>query len=69
MMAPHNRDETLSLEEELKNLLHFKEYCTWAIVPIRGSLNNKNSAPNTNSGSEIMEGYTKEDFILFGDRK
>lgn len=69
MMAPHNRDETLSLEEELKNLPHFKEYCTWAIVPIRGSLNNKNSAPNTNSGSEIMEGYTKEDFILFGDRK
>lgn len=69
MMAPHNRDETLSLEEELKNLLNFKEYCTWAIVPIRGSLNNKNSAPNTNSGSEIMEGYTKEDFILFGDRK
>ena len=69
MMAPHNREETLSLEEELKGLPNFKELCTWAIVPIRGSLNNKNSAPNESSGSEVMEGYTKEDYILFGDRK
>lgn len=69
MMAPQNREETLSLEEELKSLPYFKEYCTWAIVPIRGSLNNKNSEPNNSSGSEIMEGYTKEDYILFGDRK
>lgn len=69
MMAPHNREETLSLEEELKSISNFKEYCTWAIVPIRGSLNNKNSEPNASSGSEIMEGYTKEDYILFGDRK
>ena len=69
MMAPHNREETLSLEEELKSLSYFKEYCTWAVVPIRGDLNNKNSAPNMSSGSEIMDGYTKEDYILFGDRK
>lgn len=69
MMAPHNRNETLSLEEELKNLPYFTEYCTWAIVPIRGDLNNKNSQPDMSSGSEVMEGYTKEDFILFGDRK
>lgn len=69
MMAPHNREETLSLEEELKNLPNFKELCTWAIVPIRGSLDNKNSAPNNNSGSEIMDGYSKEDYILFGNRK
>jgi len=69
MMAPHNREETLSLEEELKDIPFFTEYCTWAIVPIRGSLNNKNSEPNMSSGSEIMDGYTKEDYILFGDRK
>lgn len=69
MMAPHNRDETLSLEEELKNIPHFKEYCTWAIVPIRGGMNNKNSQPNSGSGSEIMDGYTKEDYILFGNRR
>jgi hypothetical protein len=69
MMAPHNREETLSLEEELKALPHFTDYCTWAIVPIRGGLDNKTSAPNQGSGSEIMEGYTKEDYILFGDRK
>jgi organic radical activating enzyme len=69
MMAPHNREETLSLEEELKLLPYFKDYCTWAIVPIRGGLDNKNSQPNLKSGSEVMIGYTKEDYILFGDRK
>lgn len=68
MMAPQNKEETLSLEAELKELPNFKEYCTWAIVPIRGGLNNKNSTPESNSGGEIMEGYTKEDFILFGSR-
>ena len=69
MMAPHNREETLSLEEELKQIPYFTSYCTWAIVPIRGSLENKNTTPDSASGSEIMEGYTKEDYILFGDRK
>jgi len=69
MMAPNNREETLSLEEELKALPHFTDYCTWAIVPIRGGLDNKNSKPNQGSGSEVMEGYVKEDYILFGDRK
>lgn len=69
MMAPHNKEETLSLEEELKNIPNFVNYCTWAIVPIRGGLDNKNSKPNFGSGSEIMEGYTKEDYILFGDRR
>jgi len=69
MMAPHNREETLLLEEELKNIPFFTDYCTWAIVPIRGSLANKTSDPKEGSGSEIMEGYTKEDYILFGDRK
>ena len=69
MMAPHNREETLSLEEELKTLPHFSDYCTWAVVPIRGGLDNNTSSPNSGSGSEVMEGYTKEDYILFGNRK
>ena len=69
MMAPHNKEETLSLEEELKSIPNFKEYCTWAIVPIRGGLDNNTSTPNASSGSEIMDGYTKEDYILFGSRK
>lgn len=69
MMAPHNREETLSLEEELKQLPNFVDFCTWAVVPIRGGLDNKTSEPNQGSGSEVMEGYTKEDYILFGDRK
>jgi organic radical activating enzyme len=68
MMAPHNRDETLSLEAELKSLPNFVDYCTWAIVPIRGGLNNNKSTRGKNS-SEVMEGYTKDDYLLFGDRK
>ena len=68
MMAPENREETLSLEEELKALPYFKEWCTWAIVPIRGTLENKNISVGTGAGSEVMDGYTKEDYILFGDR-
>lgn len=68
MMAPDNREETLSLEEELKALPYFKEWCTWAIVPIRGTLENKNISVGTGAGSEVMDGYTKEDYILFGDR-
>lgn len=69
MMAPHDRDEALILENELRNIPEFVNYCTWAIVPIRGGLDNKNAKPGTTSGSEIMIGYTKEDYILFGDRK
>ena len=69
MMSPQNREETLSLEAELKALPYFADWCTWAVVPIRGGLDNKNSKPNSTSGSEVMEGYTKEDYILFGDRK
>jgi pyruvate-formate lyase-activating enzyme len=69
MMPPHCRDEAMLLEEELKAIPDFVNYCTWAIVPIRGSMENKLSLPNSNSGSEIMKGYTKEDYMLFGDRK
>lgn len=68
MMAPHNRDEALSLETELKALPYFTDYCTWAIVPIRGGLNNNTSKPLNGSGSEIMDGYTNHDYTLFGDR-
>lgn len=69
MMAPHNREETLSLEEELKSIPNFAQYCTWAIVPIRGDLTNNQSKPSTGSGSQVMEGYSKDDYTLFGDRK
>ena len=69
MMSPQNREETLSLEEELKALPYFKDWCTWAVVPIRGTLENKNITTGVGAGSEVMEGYTKEDYILFGDRK
>lgn len=70
MMTPDRREETLSLEEELKNLPHFTNYCTWSIVPIRGGTNNKNADPTDRSSwEEVMNGYTNEDYILFGDRK
>jgi hypothetical protein len=69
MMAPQNREEAMSLEEELKALPYFKEFCTWAIVPIRGSLNNKNAVRGEHIPDEVIKGYTKEDYILFGARK
>jgi organic radical activating enzyme len=70
MMPPHCKEETLSLEEELKELPYFADWCTWAIVPIRGGLDNKNIQKGSGlGGDEIMEGYAPEDFILFGDRK
>ncbi len=69
MMPPHCRDEAMILEEELKAIPEFINYCTWAIVPIRGSMENKISLPTNGSGSEIMEGYSEEDYLLFGDRK
>lgn len=69
MMAPHNREETLLLEAELKELPYFKDYCTWAIVPIRGGLSNNKSTPESNNGGEVMEGYTDDDYLLFGDRR
>ncbi len=69
MMAPHNREETLLVEEALKAIPNFVNYCTWAVVPIRGSLDNNSTLPDKASGSDIMIGYTKEDYILFGDRK
>lgn len=69
MMAPHNHNEALSLEEDLKLLPYFKEYCTWAYVPIRGGLNNKNIPKGSGLGSdEVMLGYTEDQFKLFGNR-
>lgn len=69
MMPPHCVDQALELESALKAIPYFTEYCTWAMVPIRGSMDNNRSEPNHGSGSEIMAGYAKEDYILFGDRR
>jgi organic radical activating enzyme len=68
MMAPHNRDEAMLLENDLRNIPEFTNYCTWAIVPIRGGMSNKIAKPGQASGDEIMAGYTPEDFKLFGAR-
>ena len=42
---------------------------TYIAKNIYNGLENNISEPNLTSGSEIMEGYTKEHYILFGDRK
>lgn len=57
MMKPGDQALVLALEEELFKIPKFKEYCTLAIVPIRGQW-----------GTYIVDGYDKEDFALFGDR-
>ena len=72
MMAPQNHNEALSLEQDLKNIQYFADYCTWAIVPIRGGLNNKNISIedwHKNHSDEVMPGYTEEQAKLFGDRR
>jgi len=69
MMAPHNHNEAISLEEDLKLIPHFKDYCTWAFVPIRGNLNNKNIKIedwHKNNSDEVMSGYSDEQQKLFG---
>ena len=69
MMAPHNHNEAISLEDDLKSLPYFKDWCTWAYVPIRGGLNNKNIPKGSGLGSdEVMPGYTEADYKLFGNR-
>ncbi len=57
MMAPGKREMALELERRLLAIPNFKEYCTWAFVPIR----------NGKLGDQVMEGYTEEDFKLFGE--
>jgi organic radical activating enzyme len=69
MMAPHNAEEARLLEADLKAIPNFSDFCTWAFVPIRGTLQNKNAQPNDSAGSEVMIGYTKEDLKLFGAGK
>jgi hypothetical protein len=56
MMAPGRREEALLLKAEIENIPDFKEYCTFAFVPIRDG----------NLGDQIKMGYTPEDFVLFG---
>lgn len=67
MMPPQFVEEALSLEEELKQIPMFKDTCTWAIVPIRGSMDNKFAT--IPQDEQIMEGYAPEHYMLFGDRK
>jgi organic radical activating enzyme len=69
MMAPHNHNEAISLENELKDLPYFKQLCTSAFVPIRGSMNNKNISVEDlgkNNSDEVMQGYTEDQKKLFG---
>jgi organic radical activating enzyme len=68
MMAPHNHNEAISLEEDLKNIPYFKDWCTWTYVPIRGGLTNKTIQKGSGLGSdEVMPGYTDEQKNLFGN--
>jgi organic radical activating enzyme len=57
MMAPGRRPMALELQERILNIPRFKDYCTWAFVPIRDG----------KMGDQIVEGYTEEDFQLFGN--
>lgn len=66
MVAPHNEAESLVVAEELKAIPGFTTFCTYAFVPIRGGLDNKNASPKSTSGSEVMEGYSPIFLSKFG---
>jgi len=57
MMAPGRRPQALELQSQILSIPGFKEYCTWAFVPIRDG----------KMGDQIKEGYEPEDFELFGN--
>lgn len=59
MMTPGKRAAALELQRGLLEIPNFKDYCTWAFVPIRDG----------KMGDEIKEGYLPEDFELFGNGK
>jgi organic radical activating enzyme len=56
MMAPGRRLEALRLRDEVEKIPFFKEFCTFAFVPIRDG----------KMGDQVKEGYEEEDFALFG---
>ncbi len=58
MMPPGFTDQALAFEQDLLKIDQFKNYNTWAIVPIRDG----------DRGDLIKQGYTETDFKLFGDR-
>ena len=71
MVPPHNVQDALELEEDLKSIPNFVNYCTWAFVPIRGGMNNKDITREnaTEEQDRVMEGYDEDAFKLFGSRK
>lgn len=58
MMPPGKTLEVLDFEKAVFSTPHFKSYCTLAIVPIRDGT----------VGDLVKEGYSTDDFKLFGDR-
>jgi hypothetical protein len=56
MMGPGVRPRAIELRDRLLSIPDFAGYCTWAFVPIR----------NGKLGDQIMDGYSEEDFKLFG---
>jgi organic radical activating enzyme len=58
MMPPDKVDEALTFEQEMRKIPEFKNFSTWAIVPIREG----------DFGELLADGYKESDFALFGDR-
>ena len=57
MMSPGRRPEALDLQNKILEIPGFKDYCTWAFVPIRDG----------KMGDQIKDGYEPADFELFGN--
>ena len=69
MMPAGCLDKALDLEESLKKIPGFVNYCTWAFVPIRGTMENKNFKRHQSKFvDEIMPDYTEHEIKFFGSR-
>ena len=66
MMKPGTTEYTLDVENRLKEIPRFLDYCTWAIVPIKD--NNYDVVLVPYKDGIFLKGYTDKDFTLFGDR-
>jgi MoaA/NifB/PqqE/SkfB family radical SAM enzyme len=67
MMPPGFLEKALELENDLKNISDFINYCTWAFVPIRGTMQNKDAERIKGIPLvEVMPEYTEQEIKLFG---
>ena len=59
MMTPGSRDLTIEMKHRIHSIPKFQEFCVLCIVPVKDN--------NAKFDGPLLEGYTKQDFKLFGN--